>query len=67
MNQLIKEVQRIDVRPGDVIVIRPDEACHVEDMKRLQEELARLFPENRIVVCEFPISIALILGTHDGG
>jgi len=58
--ELIKELQRLELRPNDVIVAKTEMPMRPEGKVWLTKELRRLFPEHRVVVVDGPVELMAI-------
>lgn len=60
----ITDIQRMSVRPGDVIVVRYDRPLRDDETDRASAWLKRQFPDNKIVVTG-PSPEISVLGPDD--
>lgn len=54
---LISEVQRMELKPGDVIVARSSVLIRPELRVYLEKQFNRLFPDNRTVIIDGDIEL----------
>ena len=56
----IRDVQRISVKPGDVIVVRYDLHLAPGELEKVLREMARVFPHNNALVMDQGPSIVVL-------
>ena len=47
---LIKEISKISLGDGDVVVIRPDPRSPIGNVSKLMNELIKIFPRNNVIL-----------------
>lgn len=60
--RVIGEVQRLEVRPGDVLVVRTTERLSIAEIVHMRKELAREFPDCRVVLVNSPVELSVLSG-----
>jgi hypothetical protein len=60
---LIAEVERLELRPGDVIVCRAQEAIRPEFKVYLEKQIRRAFPGHRCLVIDGPVELFVMSET----
>lgn len=55
--ELIKEIQRLELRPNDVIVVRAEQGIRPEFRVYLQKQISRLLPGHHVLVIDGPIEL----------
>ena len=56
----IKDIQRVKLEPGDVLVVRYEGPMSVEMASRIRNKLGRVFPDNDVLVFDRNPTLSVI-------
>jgi hypothetical protein len=60
------DMQRLEVRPGDVLVVRVNQKVPPEKLASLSVAFGRMFPEQRCLVLDQGLELG-VMGARDAG
>lgn len=56
----IKHIERLELRPGDILFVRCQERFSVEAYERMKHQLSDIFPAHKVVILENGVEIGVI-------
>lgn len=60
----LADVKRLDVKPGDVIVIRSRRPISCEMAKRLRQDIERYLPQQKVLIVDQGFIVDAVLGAE---
>lgn len=63
--EVVSEVQRMEIRPGDVVVVKCEVLIRPEFKVYLQKQIRAAFPDNKVIVIDGGIELQ-VLADPDG-
>lgn len=63
--ELINQVQRMELKPGDVIIARSQELMRPELRVYLEKQFNRLFPNNQTVILDGDLELFIMAEAQD--
>lgn len=46
----LEDIRRMDIKPGQILVVRVHHVPHQADIERIIEHFGRLLPDNKVIV-----------------
>ena len=56
----IKDIQRVKLEPGDVLVVRYERPMSIEMAQRIKDRIRRVFPNNDVLVFDRNPTLSVI-------
>ena len=57
---IIGEVEKLSLKEGDVVVLQLQTICPDGIIVTLKDDLTRLFPDNKVVVLDYKVSMKVV-------